>query len=52
MPLKERSTKRLLIARDARSSKHSERYVLVDGGLAHCDEGDRQPERKRIIAFA
>jgi hypothetical protein len=52
MPLKQRSTERLLIARDAQPSKHSQRHFVVEGGLALCDEGDRQPERKRTSAFA
>ncbi len=54
LPLQELSTKRLLIARNAQSSKHSQRYVVpVERGLALCDdEGDRQPARKRTLAFA
>jgi hypothetical protein len=52
LPLKRLSTKRLLIARDARSSKHSQGYVLVEDGLALCHGCDRHPEQKRTIAFA
>jgi hypothetical protein len=42
MPLEQRSPTRLLIARATRSSKHSERYVLVERGLALCDDGIRE----------
>ena len=50
LPLKRLSTNRLLIARDARSSKHSERYVLVEGGFAFCHAHDRPAEQKRTSA--
>jgi hypothetical protein len=33
--LKRLSPKRLLIIRDAQSSRHSQKYVLVEGGLAY-----------------
>ncbi len=32
--LKQQSPRCLLIARDAQSSKHSQSYVLVEGGVA------------------
>ena len=52
LPLEQRSPDCLLIARNAQPSKHSQRYVYADCEIALCDEGGRQPERKRTIEFA
>jgi hypothetical protein len=41
-PLKRLSTKRLLIARNAQASKHSRRYVLVEGRLAYAKNATRR----------
>ncbi|MGO9789773.1 MAG: hypothetical protein ACLP8S_09845 [Solirubrobacteraceae bacterium] len=38
------SHKRLLIARDAQSSKHSQRYALVESGLAYTTDAVAPPE--------
>jgi hypothetical protein len=44
MPLKQPSPRCLLIARDAQSSKHSQRYGLVEGGLAYATNATAPPE--------
>ncbi len=44
MPLKQPSPRRLLIARDEQEVKHSQRYVLVEGKLAHATNATAPPE--------
>ncbi|MGO9750861.1 MAG: hypothetical protein ACLP8S_30900 [Solirubrobacteraceae bacterium] len=44
LPLKRLSPWCLLIPRDAESSKHSQRYVLVEGGLAYATNATAPPE--------
>ncbi len=51
MPLKRLSPGCLLIARGAQGVKHSHRYVLVERGLAYCQERDRAAGVIAPIAF-
>ncbi len=47
LPLKQPSSRCLLSARDAQSSKHPQRYVLVDGGVAYATNATARPEALR-----